>query len=81
MVVPLRRWVPVAQGVRGWGGSVWLWELGCLCVGCDVCACPRLWYRVALCSLTYNGVGPEGAAAVRAVLASLKTLISLDLSI
>jgi hypothetical protein len=62
------------------GQSVWVYELGCLCVWSDVCARLRLWCRVALCSLGSNEIGPEDAAAFRAVLASVGTLCSLDFS-
>jgi hypothetical protein len=46
-------------------------------VRCDMCACLRLWCRVAMCSLQSNGIGDEGAAAVSRGLASVPQLQTL----
>jgi hypothetical protein len=80
LVVPLQRWDPVAQGVRGWGGlpvcgrGVWVCELG---LWGDMYAWLLLWCCVALCSLWNNSIGPEGAAAISRSLASVPQLRTL----
>jgi hypothetical protein len=50
-------------------------------VWCDVCACPHLWCRVALCSLSYNSIGDEGAAVVSCGLASVPKLQTLQYAV
>jgi hypothetical protein len=73
---------PCGAKCTGLGASV---RSGCvcacerwrLCVWCDTCGCLRLWCRVALCSLGWNGFGPEGAAAISRGLASVPQLQTL----
>jgi hypothetical protein len=47
-------------------------------VRCDMCACLHLWYRVAVCSMGWNSIGPEGAAAISRGLASVPQLQTLE---
>jgi hypothetical protein len=47
-------------------------------VRCDMCACLRLWCRVAVCSLRYNSIDDEGAAAISRGLASVPQLQTLE---
>jgi hypothetical protein len=54
--------------------SVCACDVGWLCV-CG--ACLRLWCRVAVCSLRYNSIGDEGAAAISRGLASVPQLQTL----
>jgi hypothetical protein len=49
-----------------------------VCVRCDMCACLRLWCRVAMCSLHSNDIGPEGATAISRGLVSVPQLQTLQ---